>query len=66
MSNEVRKGYEKFLNCKVKIVFIDEEITAKKGILISVSDDALIIIVDETQKEVLIPKARIIKVEVMA
>ena len=66
MSSQVKDGYERFLNEVVKIVYFDEspEVPiAKEGTLISISDDAVIVFVNVSQKEVLIPKNRIVRLE---
>ncbi|MCL6494514.1 MAG: hypothetical protein K6T54_07000 [Ignavibacterium sp.] len=64
-SESVKSGYERFLNKQVKLIYYDspEHATTKEGILISISDDALVMFENITQKEILIPKARIVRIE---
>ena len=64
-SEEIKKGYDHFLNQNVKIIYYDspEHATIKVGTLISNSVDAIILFEIASQKEVLIPKSRLVRVE---
>ncbi len=61
---EKKEGYNRFLNKKVAVFYADGEnhISRKDGLIISVSDDSIILYYSEL--EILIPKIKIVRVEV--
>lgn len=67
MASAERKGYERFLEKEVKVIFYDgpEHATSKYGKVVSIGEDAIIIFDKSIQKELLIPKARIVRIECM-
>ena len=64
-AGDIKKGYERFLNQTIKVIYYDspDHATTKIGTLVSCDNDSVVLFELTARKEILIPKYRIVRVE---